>query len=163
MRFLFIDIIEAITKDKNIVALKHVSLSEDYFTNHFPGNPVMPGSLIIETMAQAGTALVEISRALSVKAIPIIVEQVKFRELIKPGDVLKITMTLEADRGETVKIVGNVKRNDNIVVTGSFVFIVKDADEFYTPMAKVFMENHYSKLTENAETIGFGEKGNHNG
>jgi 3-hydroxyacyl-[acyl-carrier-protein] dehydratase len=62
MRYLMIDRVERIERGRRLTAVKNVSLSEDYFREHFIGSPVMPGALLIESLAQAATALLEISR-----------------------------------------------------------------------------------------------------
>ena len=93
MRFLLIDRIETITKDTEITVIKNVALSEDYFDEHFPWNPIMPGSLLVEAMAQAGTALLEISKQYAVKAMPIMMDQIKFRHIVRPGDSLRVRMS----------------------------------------------------------------------
>ena len=84
MRYLLIDKIKQLELNKQITAIKNVALSEDVFTDHFIGYPVMPGALQIEAVAQAATALLEVSANFKVKAILTIVEKVKFRELVKP-------------------------------------------------------------------------------
>ena len=155
MRFLLIDRIESINRDKEIVALKHVSLSEDYFRDHFPGNPIMPGSLMIEAMAQAGTALLEISRDRRAKAMPIFVDQVKFRAIVRPGDSLSIRMTVQVDRNSTIVLAGAIERRGKVVATGKMTFVLKPAEEVYPTIAHTFIENLYTNLLEGAQMIGF--------
>ena len=155
MRFLVIDRIESINRNKEIVALKHVSLNEDFFWDHFPGNPILPGSLMIEAMAQAGTALLEISRDRTVKAMPILVDQVKFREIVRPGDPLSIRMTVKADRNSTQVLAGAIERRGKVVATGNMTFVLKPAEEIYPPIARTFIENLYTNLLEGAQMIGF--------
>lgn len=160
MRFLFIDRILSIKRNEEIVALKLVPLSEDYFAEHFPGNPIMPGSLLIEAMAQAGTALLEISRNHTVKAMPIIVEQVKFREIVRPGDSLTITMTVRADRDSLLNLEGTIRRDRRAVATGKMTFVLKPAGEIYLPIARTIMESLYRNLLDGAEMEGFDEGDN---
>ena len=87
MRYLFIDKIKSIECNKSITAIKNVSLSEDVFTDHFMGYPVMPGALQIETVAQVATALLEVSSDFSFKAILSIVEKIKS----KGGEFITLT------------------------------------------------------------------------
>ena len=68
MRYLFIDRIKTIECNKSITAIKNVALSEDVFIDHFIGYPVMPGALQIETVAQAATALLEVSANFKIKS-----------------------------------------------------------------------------------------------
>ena len=94
MRYLLIDKIISIEPNKRIRAIKTVSLSEDIFLDHFPGNPVMPGALMIESAAQAGTALIEISASLKKKAFLVMVQDAKFRSLVRPGKTLTLDLNI---------------------------------------------------------------------
>ena len=93
MRFFLIDTITAWEPGRSASAAKNVSLTEDFFDDHFPLMPVMPGVLIVEGMAQlAGLVLsegVRIETGIAVKAIMGAIERAKFRQLVKPGDRLE--------------------------------------------------------------------------
>lgn len=69
--------------------LKNVTMNEPFFQGHYPGNPIMPGVLIIESMAQVGAACLMKNPGLAGR-IPLIgsIEEVKFRRMVKPGDQL---------------------------------------------------------------------------
>ena len=69
--------------------LKNVTMNEPFFQGHYPGNPIMPGVLIIESMAQVGAACLMKNPSLAGR-IPLIgsIEEVKFRRMVKPGDQL---------------------------------------------------------------------------
>lgn len=69
--------------------LKNVTMNEPFFQGHYPGNPIMPGVLILESMAQVGAALLMYNPKLAGR-IPLIgsIEQVKFRRVVRPGDQL---------------------------------------------------------------------------
>jgi 3-hydroxyacyl-[acyl-carrier-protein] dehydratase len=92
MRFFLIDKITDWQLGKKASAIKNVSLSEDFFEDHFPLRPVMPGVLILEGMAQLSGLLLEESvrkdLGLNLKAVMTIVEKLKFSEFVKPGDQL---------------------------------------------------------------------------
>ena len=92
MRFLLIDKITSWEPGKSASAVKSIALSEDFFEEHFPGRPIMPGTLILEGMAQlAGLLLEETIRRPDnrpVKAVLSIVERAKFRSPAHPGDQL---------------------------------------------------------------------------
>ncbi|MDR1702732.1 MAG: 3-hydroxyacyl-[acyl-carrier-protein] dehydratase FabZ [Sporomusaceae bacterium] len=98
MRFHLVDRIDEICYGKYITAVKCVSLSDDVFNEHFPGYPVFPGSLIIESLAQLGGAFFELmmkNAGVPVKpAVLSIVNKIKFRRPVVPGDrlVLKAEM-----------------------------------------------------------------------
>jgi len=92
MRFFLIDRISQWEVGVRAEAQKNVALSEDYFDDHFPRRPIMPGVLILEGMAQLAGLLLEASLkerfAREAKAVLTILEKTTFREMIKPGDSL---------------------------------------------------------------------------
>ncbi|MEZ4690121.1 MAG: 3-hydroxyacyl-[acyl-carrier-protein] dehydratase FabZ [Ignavibacteria bacterium] len=92
--------------------MKNVSLSEDVFTDHFMGYPVMPGALQIETVAQVATALLEVSSDFSFKAILSIVEKTKFRKLIRPGDQLIVKVNIITKEKRSAQLEGEIFVND---------------------------------------------------
>ena len=98
MRFLLIDKITSWEPGRSATAIKNVALSEDFFEEHFPGRPIMPGTLILEGMAQlAGLLLEESVRrpdSRPVKAVLSIVERAKFRSPVGPGDQLEYSVSL---------------------------------------------------------------------
>ena len=91
--FLLIDTIEELEKGSRAVGRKCVSMNEPYFQGHFPGNPVMPGVLIIEALAQTGAVAMLSADAWKGKTAYFAgIDRAKFRRKVIPGDVL----TLEA-------------------------------------------------------------------
>lgn len=91
--FLLIDTIEELEKGSRAVGRKCVSMNEPYFQGHFPGNPVMPGVLIIEALAQTGAVAMLSADAWKGKTAYFAgIDRAKFRRKVVPGDVL----TLEA-------------------------------------------------------------------
>jgi 3-hydroxyacyl-[acyl-carrier-protein] dehydratase len=155
MRYLLIDKIKKIERNKLITATKNVALSEDVFTDHFTGYPVMPGALLIESVAQAATALLEISASYKVKALLTIVERAKFRELVKPGDQLLIDVNVTSMQDESALLEGVITTNDKRVMDGRLVFVLKPADVFYPPRTRAFIESVYDFWLEDAEFSGF--------
>ncbi|MBT8079319.1 MAG: 3-hydroxyacyl-ACP dehydratase FabZ [Gammaproteobacteria bacterium] len=96
--FLLIDRVTAFDSGKSITALKNVSINEPFFQGHFPGNPVMPGVLVIEAMAQAGGVLSHLTYAdLEPKPLFYLVgiDGTRFRRPIVPGDLLQIDIEVE--------------------------------------------------------------------
>jgi 3-hydroxyacyl-[acyl-carrier-protein] dehydratase len=92
--FLLIDRVVWMTlePEKRLKAIKNVSANEPFFTGHFPGNPVMPGVLIIESMAQAAGMLANLDASLSGKTGELYylvkIDKAKFTQVVKPGDQL---------------------------------------------------------------------------
>ena len=97
MRFHLLDRIEEIHYNEYITAVKCVSLSDDVFDEHFPGHPVYPGSLIIESLAQLGGSFFELimkhEGKPALRSVLSIVNRMKFRRPVFPGD----KMLLRAD------------------------------------------------------------------
>ena len=110
--FLMIDEVEEFEPGKYVVAIKRVETDEYYFEGHFPGNPVMPGVLILEAMAQAGAVgVLSAPENTGKNAIFGGIENARFRDMVVPGDTLRITVSLDAmrsrggkGRGEVIKI-----------------------------------------------------------
>ncbi len=97
--FLMLDEIVACTPHESITAIKNVTVDEPHFAGHFPGNPVMPGVLIIEAMAQAGGVLSHISNGdLVPKPLYFLarIEDARFRRPVVPGQQLLIRV--DADK-----------------------------------------------------------------
>jgi 3-hydroxyacyl-[acyl-carrier-protein] dehydratase len=91
MRFFLVDAILEWNPGKRAKGIKNVSLSEDFFDDHFPLKPIMPGVLIIEGMAQLSGLLLEESMKLQgvrIKALMSMVDKAKFRQPVYPGSQL---------------------------------------------------------------------------
>lgn len=91
----FVDRVDEIIPGEKVVARKNVTINEEYFVGHFPGNPVMPGVLQVETMAQVGSIPLLSQPDFKNKiAYLAALDGVKFRKNIVPGDVLEVTVEI---------------------------------------------------------------------
>ena len=106
--FLMVDGILEIERLKRIVGIKNVSATEPHFQGHFPGKPVMPGVLIIESMAQTGglLLLMEVPDRENKLLFFAAVDGARFRRPVVPGEQLKIEMNVLAWRGDFCKLEG---------------------------------------------------------
>ncbi|WP_439425239.1 3-hydroxyacyl-ACP dehydratase FabZ [Oenococcus alcoholitolerans] len=92
---LLVDRVLELVPGEKIVAQKNVTVNEEFFQGHFPSNPVMPGVLIVESLAQAGAiALLKMDRFAGKTPYFGGVDKVKFRRMVRPGDVLKLEVKL---------------------------------------------------------------------
>tara|TARA_Y100001970_G_scaffold293884_1_gene444283 strand:- start:10878 stop:11288 length:411 start_codon:yes stop_codon:yes gene_type:complete len=113
---------------KKAVAIKNVTLNEPQFQGHFPHKPLMPGVLIVETMAQVGGLIVakmpDCPKGLFVFAG---IDRVRFRKPVVPGDQLIITCELiSIKRKRFGKVKGEAKVNDQLVCDGELMFSLVD-------------------------------------
>ena len=125
--FLLVDRITELELGKRVVGIKNVSINEPFFQGHFPGNPIMPGVLIIEAMAQVGGVMARLSMPGVMEKKDgdsiffMALDRVKFRKPVVPGD--QIIFELEALRkGSRVwKMAGKAFVNDNLVAEAQLV------------------------------------------
>lgn len=155
MRYILIDRIICIEYNKKLVALKNISLSEDIFVDHFAGIPVMPGALLIESLAQAGTALLEISNGLSKKALLTMIEHAKFRSIVRPGDQLLVTVHLDSLHDDYAQIDGTVHVGDRLVANAKLVFSLQNVTDFYPLKTRYIVEMLYDIWLKNTNISGF--------
>jgi 3-hydroxymyristoyl/3-hydroxydecanoyl-(acyl carrier protein) dehydratase len=94
MRYVLLDRITALQPPERATGVKCVSLSDDVFADHFPGHPVMPGALVIESLAQLSGVLCEATMRQrgrdDLHALLVSIERAKFRRLVRPGDKLEL-------------------------------------------------------------------------
>ena len=93
--FLLIDKVVSVVPNEKLIAIKNVSINEQFFTGHFPGEKIMPGVLIVEAMAQAGCIYFYYSKGLQGKTCVYYLAKVeaKFHAPVVPGDQLRIEVT----------------------------------------------------------------------
>lgn len=103
--FLMVDRIIEIDGDESAIGIKNVTFNEPHFTGHFPGNPVMPGVLIIEAMAQTAGAIVLHKMGAKETALVFFmtIDNAKFRKPVVPGDRLEIHVRKQKQRGGIFK------------------------------------------------------------
>lgn len=118
-------------------AVKNISLSEDFFDDHFPRMPIMPGVLILEGMAQLGGIFLEetVKKEMGIekKAIMTIVDKTKFRDISKPGDTLIYTAVVMSFNDTAGKIQLDAHRDNRLIASTKITYVL---DAYNDPILK---------------------------
>ena len=126
--FLLIDRILELEQGKRIVGIKNVTINEPFFQGHFPGNPIMPGVLILEAMAQIGGILaIKSTASLEGKekiALFLGIEKAKFRKPVVPGDQIKFEVTVIHERAPTWKVSAKAFVDEKLVCEAELTAMV---------------------------------------
>ena len=128
---LLVDFLEKVDVNKSAIGVKNVSIGEPFFEGHFPGNPIMPGVLIVEAMAQTAGALVVESLSLHGSGSLVYfmsIEKAKFRKLVLPGDILKLHVEVVKARTKVWKFEGQARVKDELVAESEFTAMMVKPD-----------------------------------
>ncbi len=120
--FLLVDRIIEFDKGKRAVGIKNVTINEKFFVGHFPENPVMPGVLMVEAMAQvAGVLVLKSSESFGKKDVYFAaIKEVKFRKVVTPGDQLLIEVELINSKRNIYFFRGKITVDGKVAVEGEF-------------------------------------------
>lgn len=123
--FLLIDKVTFMEVGKKITAFKNVTINEQFFQGHFPVEPVMPGVLILEAMAQAGAiSIISMPEYQNKIAYFGAIEKAKFRKKVVPGDVLRIEVEIIKLKKSAGIGKGVVYVDDKVVAEGQLTFMI---------------------------------------
>ena len=127
--FLFIDYVTSVDLGKSALGVKNVTINEPFFQGHFPSEPIMPGVLIVEALAQ--TAAVLVAKSLNTVDTNSLVyfmsmNNTKFRKIVKPGDTLRLQVTVIQSRRNIWKFHGEAKVDSEIVSETDFTAMMVD-------------------------------------
>ena len=132
--FLLVDRVVEMNGEQSGVGIKNVTASEPWFTGHFPENPVFPGVLIIEAIAQVSAILVlqhakDSGSPIETKLIYFMtVDKVRFRHPVTPGDQMRIQVTQIRRRGMAYKFKGEVYVDGQLMAEGEIMAVNHDPD-----------------------------------
>jgi len=122
--FLLVDRIIDFQPNVSITGIKNVTINEPYFQGHFPGQPIMPGVLMVEAMAQVAGMLAFSSGVEANSVFFMSIEKAKFRKPVVPGDQLKIEIKVLQQRGNVWKFSGTAKVDDKVASEADFTAMV---------------------------------------
>jgi beta-hydroxyacyl-ACP dehydratase FabZ len=129
--FLLVDSIVELEPSKRIVGIKNVTFNEPFFAGHFPGSPVMPGVLIVESMAQVAAVLV--LREVKDRGKKLVyfmgIDRARFRQPVVPGDQLKIIIEVLMLRPRHGKLKGEAFVRDKLVAEAEILSSIVDRSE----------------------------------
>jgi 3-hydroxyacyl-[acyl-carrier-protein] dehydratase len=122
--FLMVDRIIEFEPREKAVGIKNVTVNEQFFNGHFPGNPIMPGVLIVEALAQLAGILAFKSGAEGNAVYFMSIERAKFRKPVVPGDQLRLEVTKIQERGNVWRFSGNATVDGKTVSEAEFTAMV---------------------------------------
>ena len=126
---LLVDRVESLDPDTGIVAIKAVTINEQFFQGHFPGRPIMPGVLIVEALAQAAGILAVESLGLSGTGKLVYfmaIEGAKFRAPVEPGILLRLEVGFVQKRPTVCKFAGRALVGEKVVAEANFTAMIAD-------------------------------------
>lgn len=129
--FLLVDRVISIDyEQESLVAIKNVTVNEPHFLGHFPENPVMPGVLIVEALAQAAALYVmgkeKLDTCVNKTVYFMSIENAKFRQIVSPGDRLYLHVKKERSRGNVWKFNGEARVENKLVAESCFTAMIAE-------------------------------------
>jgi beta-hydroxyacyl-ACP dehydratase FabZ len=126
--FLLVDRIESLKEGEEIIGIKNVTINEPFFAGHFPGNPIMPGVLIIEAMAQVGGVLAFHSSPKEWAGSLVYfmgIDKVRFRKPVVPGDQLRLKLTTIRQKQRVFKMRGEAYVEEILVAEAELMAAIE--------------------------------------
>lgn len=125
--FLMIDEVENLTPGKSCIAYKMIKKDEYYFKGHFPGNPIMPGVLIVEALAQTGAvAILSLEENKGKNALFGGIDKLRFKKQVIPGNKLKLEVQILKKKGPIGIGEAKASVDGKIVAKGELTFAIVD-------------------------------------
>jgi len=128
--FLLVDRIVSIEEGKRIIGIKNVTFNEPFFQGHFPGNPVMPGVLIVEAMAQVGAVL--LLRGVPDREHKLVyfagIDRARFRRPVTPGDQVRFEVEVLKVRSRSARLRGEAFVDGAMVAEAELFSSMVDRD-----------------------------------
>jgi 3-hydroxyacyl-[acyl-carrier-protein] dehydratase len=133
VRFQLVDRFERLEPGVSAVGVKALSGTEEFLRDHFPGNPVFPGVLILESLAQTAGGLIAITTEFESFALMSLVQDVKFRDFVRPGHLLRTTVDIDSLDARAARVRGTATCEGREVARARIVFVLRPLEEVIGP------------------------------
>lgn len=131
--FLLVDKVLSYAKLDYLTAIKNVTMNEPFFQGHFPGNPIMPGVLMLEALAQASAILSNLSRTPrdGYQFIYFFagIDNAKFKQIVKPGDQLRLEVKLIGQKRDFWRLHGEAYVGDKLACSADLMSAAKEVEK----------------------------------
>ena len=132
MRFVLLDGIDHLEPGRSAEGHKLIAPDEDYFRDHFPGYPIVPGVLVLESLAQLGGRLVEASvrETTGRRVLPVLakIEHAKFVRSVRPGDRLDLVTEIVAIAADAARVTGTARVGGRTAATAGILYAILDVN-----------------------------------
>lgn len=129
MRFIFVDRITKMERERIAIGVKNLAMSEDFFEHHFPFFPVMPGVLMLEAMAQLSSWLISYSTEFKFFGLLSRLYEAKFRRSVQPGDSLQVEVNWMERTNTSIVFQGRVMREAELIAEAKFENKLVETDQ----------------------------------
>ena len=133
MRHYHLDRIVELEPGVRAVGVRSVSLSDDVFAEHFPGNPVLPGIYVLEGLAQTAGVLLTRSSAERKFALMVSIDRARFLSFARPGDVVRLAVAIESGDPAAFRVSGRATAGERTIATSLFTFRMVDVASMVAP------------------------------
>ncbi len=141
MRFILVDRIVALEPGQSIVATRRIAPDEDYFRDHFPGFPVVPGVLLTEMMAQAAGKCLDAERRPRGKAMLAKILSASFRQWVRPGDEVQLHASISANDERFATAECKAEVDGHPAAQAKLFFSFLPAEQFAADLRDAVLEN----------------------